>query len=226
MKKGILVAVAILIIAIGGFLGARALLFPKPDVPVPSADLTAPGVVDEPQGADDAGELPDEAQGPVRAYDNGLASFTYDSTKLVFQEMPSADESGYSMTSFLVLDSDDVLPRVDVMPLVMDEAIPETLPESDWQSLAKTLILAYYNAAEHGNVVIDISSTVVKVDGNSAKLYVGFTTTLDGSETPNMSGAVRMTTNGTNAVITLALAEKGTSVPQEMYDLYMSAVVH
>jgi len=162
----------------------------------------------------------------IQTYENGMAEFSYDSDKIVFQEMPSSDENGYPMTSFLLKNNEEVLPRLDVIPLKLTEPFSQEVTVEEWQELVKSLLLAYYNTEEQNNVAINFADGVVKVDESSAKMYVYVTSTLNGSATPNMNGVVRLFGNNDSAVITLALAEKGESIPKEMEDIYMSVVLN
>ena len=172
-------------------------------------------------GEDDDGEVNEQVAG-LQTYENGLAEFTYDSGKIVFMEMPSDDEEGYPMTSFLLDDTEDVLPRLDVLPLKLTEPFAELVTVEEWQELVKSLILAYYSTLEQESVKITFADGVVKVDNGEAKMYVYVTTTLEGSSTPDMSGVIRLTANNESAVVTLALARKGEAIPSEIEDVYMS----
>ena len=126
------------------------------------------------------------------------------------------------MTSFLLNDTEDVLPRLDVLPLKLTEPFTESVTVEEWQELVKSLILAYYSTLEQENVKITFADGVVKVDNGEAKMYVYVTTTLEGSSTPDMSGVIRLTANNESAVVTLALARKGEAIPSEIEDVYMS----
>ena len=172
-------------------------------------------------GEEDDGEVNEQVAG-LQTYENGLAEFTYDIGKIVFMEMPSDDEEGYPMTSFLLNDTEDVLPRLDVLPLKLTEPFTESVTVEEWQELVKSLILAYYSTLEQENVKITFADGVVKVDNGEAKMYVYVTTTLEGSSTPDMSGVIRLTANNESAVVTLALARKGEAIPSEIEDVYMS----
>lgn len=176
------------------------------------------------------GSLPEEgyefeqASG-MQSYENGLAAFSYDSDKVIFLEMPSSDENGYPMTSFLLKDDENVLPRLDVIPLKLEEPFSQDVTVDDWQELVRALLLAYYNTEEQSRVVINFADGVVKVDEDSAKMYMYVTCTLDGSATPNMNGVIRLVGNNKSAIITLALAEKGFTIPDELEDIYMSVTL-
>ena len=176
------------------------------------------------------GSLPEEgyefeqASG-MQSYENGLAAFSYDSDKVIFLEMPSSDENGYPMTSFLLKDDENVLPRLDVIPLKLEEPFSQDVTVDDWQELVRALLLAYYNTEEQSRVVINFADGVVKVDENSAKMYMYATCTLDGSATPNMNGVIRLVGNNKSAIITLALTEKGFTIPDELEDIYMSVTL-
>lgn len=161
-------------------------------------------------------------EGGLQTYENGLAEFTYDSGKIVFMEMPSDDEGGYPMTSFLLINNEDVLPRLDVVPLQLTEPFAESVTVEEWQELVRSLILAYYSTLEQESVKINFADGVVKVDNGEAKMYVYVTTTLSGSSTPDMNGVIRLTANSESAVVTLALARKGETIPSEIEDVYMS----
>lgn len=158
----------------------------------------------------------------LQTYENGLAEFTYDSNKIVFMEMPSDDEDGYPMTSFLMLNNEDVLPRLDVIPMKLTEPFTESVSVEEWQQLVKSLILAYYNTSEQEQVNINFSDGVVKVNEGEAKMYVYVSTKLDASATPDLNGVIRLTANNKAAVVTLALAHRGESIPSELEDVYMS----
>lgn len=172
-------------------------------------------------GEEDDCEVNEQVAG-LQTYENGLAEFTYDIGKIVFMEMPSDDEEGYPMTSFLLNDTEDVLPRLDVLPLKLTEPFTESVTVEEWQELVKSLILAYYSTLEQESVKITFADGVVKVDNEEAKMYVYVTTTLEGSSTPDMSGVIRLTANNESAVVTLALARKGEAIPSEIEDVYMS----
>ena len=172
-------------------------------------------------------EIDEESQvSGIQTYENGMAAFVYDSDKIVFQEMPSSDENGYPMTSFLLKDNEDVLPRLDIIPLQLTEPFSQDITVDDWQELVRALILAYYNTEEQQRVAINFADGVVKVDEDSAKMYVYVTSTLDGAATPNMNGVIRLCGNKESAVVTLALSQKGMAIPSEIEDIYMSVTLN
>lgn len=215
MKKVIVtVGIAILVFIIG-IVGAKVFLFSDSDDDgIYTADEN--GVV-----------LQDEiVEEGSHTYENGLASFTYDGAALSFTEIPSDDESGYPMTSFVLSDSEDVLPRVDIYPLTLTIPFDENAPKDDWETLVKTMLKAYYNKEEQESVDIVVSNTVVKTGEDMVKMFSNFETTLVGSVTPNLTGAARLVANDKTAVLTLALTHKGGYLPQEMIDLYMSSQLH
>lgn len=158
--------------------------------------------------------------GGMKTYSNGIASFTYDSASLCFEEMPSDNEDGYPFTSFLPLNSTAALPRVDIVPLV--GSVFSGWSEEEWKNLARSLILAYYQPSEYEQVAINFGTPVMKSDGNEIKMFIAFDTALDGSATPNMHGVLRLVSDGGKGVVTAALSETGQYVPASMESLYMS----
>lgn len=230
MKKMIVtILIALVVIAAAAF-GVKALLFPSSnaspvstDTPAVSEDVS-PGQ-DENVGEEEVIVSTDNAN-PMKSYDNGMASFTYDSSKLYFAEEPSDNENGIPLTSFLQIDTTDVLPRLDIMPLTLDAPFPATTAESEWEDLAKSLILAYYSESAREAVNLAFKDTTVKVEGDTAKMYVSFTCILDDSAEYSLSGIVRLVSNADSAIITVAMCRNGDTIPSELYDTYMSVELH
>ena len=233
MRKLVLSVLALLLVCAAALYGASVLFHSSEDAG--DTDDTSQQQQVEDVGGESQGDSPDltgtvqvnpETATGIHKYDNGMASFSYDAAKLMFQEMPSDDESGYPMTSFLPANSDDVLPRVDIIPLVLDTPFDSTTNKEEWESLVKTLVLAYYAQSEWESVSLVFDSSTVKVEDGGAKMFARFSTKLDGSATPNLTGAIRLISNEKNAVVSIALTRTGNLVPQEMTDLYMSASLH
>ena len=228
MRKLILSVLALLLVCAAALYGASALFHPAGNPDDSSSQQMDMAVESQGDTPDITGEVqvnPETATG-THQYDNGMASFSYDAEKLMFQEMPSDDENGYPMTSFLLANSDDVLPRVDIIPLVLDTPFDSSTNKEEWESLVRTLVLAYYAQSEWEAVSLAFDSSTVKVESDNAKMFARFSTKLDGSATPNLTGAIRLIANDKNAVVSIALARTGSLVPQEMTDLYMSANLH
>ena len=243
MKKNILIGVGIAVVLALSLLGVKTFLFDggRPD-PVPmqpsveqSADVgqtEQSGAEGEPEQGEPAENQPAIQEVPMVTnpnavpYSNGMASFTYDSTQLVWEEMPSDQDHGYPMTSFYMANGTEAMPRVDILPAVLEAPFQSTLTDAEWEAFAKQLILAYYTPDEQSKVALNMSNTVVKVEGDSSKMYVGFTATIEAAPDYNMSGSVRLVSKGTNASVTIATCKPGASIPQVMQDLYMSATIN
>ena len=133
MKKMIIAIVCAVVILIAGIFGAKALLFPGDKNPETDLDTPIVPITDaqNPNGQEanpDAPAVnipavtpvaPTGSDDPLKIYDNGAATFSYDSTKLIFDEIPPSEENGIPMVSFMPVDAEDVLPRVDAMPLTV-----------------------------------------------------------------------------------------------------------
>ena len=168
-------------------------------------------------------EQPTSAQ----VYDNGIATMTYDGTKLFFSETPSDDESAYPLTTFLSVENEDVLPRLDIIPIDVTSSTP-ILTEDNFSQLVKTMLLGYYTINEQGGVNIALDTPMI-TEGANGVLYVGsigFSTSKEGSFTPDMNGTARIQIFGTRALVTLELAKKGMEVPKEFTDVAVSAKMY
>ena len=218
MKKMIIAIVCAVIILIVGILGAKALLFSgdktpetDPDTPiVPITDAQNPNGQDANSDASTADipavtpVAPTGSDDPVKLYDNGAATFSYDSTKLIFDEIPPSEENGIPMVSFMPVDSEDVLPRVDAMPLTVSASGEGTenfynIDEESWKQLAAACVLQYLSPASK-----DAAQT-----GDSS-----------------MNGSIRLIANGENAMITMAMSRQSSSLPEALKDVYMSMQLH
>ena len=117
MKKMIIAIVCAVVILIAGIFGAKALLFPGDKNPETDLDTPIVPITDaqNPNGQEanpDAPAVnipavtpvaPTGSDDPLKIYDNGAATFSYDSTKLIFDEIPPSEENGIPMVSLCLL---------------------------------------------------------------------------------------------------------------------------
>ena len=222
MKKLLISLLIVVVLFALGFFGASHFLFNDTEAPE-EEQLPTEYVADE-NGT--VSQVEEEAN-TAATYENGLATFTYDSSLLMFDEIPSDKEGGYPMSSFTLMDSEDILPRVDIYPLVLETPITdEETAKQDWETLVRSMLLGYYNAGEQEGVSITLTNHAVRIEDGVAKMFCNFSTSLANSATPNLSGSARMIADEDSAVLTLGIAKSGSSVPQAMVDLYMSAALH
>ena len=236
MKKLLVTLVITLLVVVVAIFGVKTFLFPDTNTGTKVTPNDEPGIIATDDGqamtdnvgtdADNTVSVVPNSDDPIKTYDNGLATFTYDSTQVFFSEMPSDSEDGYPITMWQMIDGDGGLPFMDTMPLTLTQPFPEETGEQDWDDMIKALLVAYYAVEDRENVQISITDSVVKVDGDEAKAFANFTTTLDGSATPNLTGCARMVSDADSAVVMVALAEEGNQVPQVFKDIYMSAELY
>lgn len=248
MKKMIIAIICAVVVLIAGIFGAKALLFsgdktPKtdPDTPIiPITDEQQPVQTDPAQTPDIPAVTPVAPEGsdnPVKLYDNGAASFKYDSTKVAFDEIPPSEENGIPMVSFVPADSEEVLPRVDAMPLTVsatgegDENF-YNINEESWKQLAAACVLQYLSQTSRDAAQITFQNTVVKPDGaTSMKLFTNISVSIPeniSSQTGDfsMNGSIRMIASGEKAMITMAMSRQNASLPECLKDVYMSMELH
>lgn len=163
-----------------------------------------------------------EGDSPIKEYDNGIATFTYDSTKLFFDEMPSDNTDGIPQTWFFQTYSNAAIPSVAVFPLILEKPFSTGVSNEDWEGLAKAHILSFFSPDMQGLTSVKFSGTVVKVEGETAKMYLQFDCDVASSPENNINGVVRLVADSQHAIITVAVAADGQSIPAEMTDTYMS----
>lgn len=250
MRKMILCVVLAVLVLIGALFCAGKLFFssiqapavspspaqaqdaqPSESEPEPAVSDTSSPATPEPSSEPSPSPLPTapQTEDGKTLYDNGVATFQYDAEAVYFSEIPSDQDNGIPMTSFLMLGTEDVLPRVDAMPLTISDSGEGAnnfynITEEDWLALAKALVAGYYPTSVQDKMSITLSDPAVKVDGTTAKLYVSFSSRSD--EDSNFDGSVRLIANGTNAIATVALTPVGSSLPTALHDVYMSVDVY
>lgn len=250
MKKTIIAAVCAVLVLILGIIGVRAFLIPGdkgpasdqdvPNIPITSTAQDDPVAIqpNEPDGPGIPSVTPvtpnnDE---PVKFYDNGIASFSYDSTKLVFDEIPPSDENGIPMVSFMPMDSENALPRVDAMPLKVSATGDGddnfyNINEEGWQKLAAACVLQYFSQTSQNAAQISFANTTVKPEGGtSMKMFTSISVTIPediAAQTGDysMSGSIRLVAKGETAMITMAMYRQNSFLPAELEDVYMSMLL-
>lgn len=249
MKKTIITIVITVVVMILGIIGAKLLLSSGDKTPDP-ADATyipiaatpeTPAVVADPTPAVDpvvpavTPTLPGSDE-PIKFLDIGIASFNYDSTKLVFDEIPSDEENGIPMVSFMPSDAEDILPRVDAMPIKVSNTGEGdqnfyNMNEESWQNLVAACVLKYLSPAGQEQAQLSFSDTVVKREDNaSMKMFTNVSINVPSDISAqtgdlNMNGSIRLIANGENAVITMAMYRQNSSLPEALKDAYMSLQV-
>ena len=247
MMKIILIVAAVVVLILG-IIGVKVFLFSGekqpadtdvPNIPITSADnvqAVDPVVTDEPSIPAVTPTVPNSDE-PVKLYDNGLAAFNYDSTKLVFDEIPPSDENGIPMVSFMPIDSENALPRVDAMPLTVSatgdgDSNFYNITEESWQQLAAACVLQYLSPTSQDAAQISFSGTTVKPEGaTSMKMFTNISVTIPeniASQTGDfsMNGSIRLVASGEQAMITMAMYRQNSSLPEELKDVYMSMQLH
>lgn len=251
MKKMIIAIVCAVVILIAGIFGAKALLFPGDKNPETDLDTPIVPITDaqNPNGQEanpDAPAVnipavtpvaPTGSDDPLKIYDNGAATFSYDSTKLIFDEIPPSEENGIPMVSFMPVDAEDVLPRVDAMPLTVSASGEGAenfynIDEESWKQLAAACILEYLSPTSKDAAQISFENTVVKPESaTSAKMFTNISLSIPAdiavqTGDASMNGSVRLVANGENAMITMAMSRQSSSLPESLKDVYMSMELH
>lgn len=247
MKKTIVVIVCAVLVIIVGIFGAKAFLFsgnkePNSDatnIPITSTDNPAAAMSDAADNPDIPAVTPTvpNSDDPIKLYDNGVATFNYDSTKLVFDEIPPSEENGIPMVSFMPADSENALPRVDAMPLTVSatgdgEENFYNINEDSWQQLAAACVLQYYSPASQDAAQISFSNTTVKSESAmSMKMFTNIGVIIPSEIAAqtgdfSMNGSIRLIASGEQAMITMAMYNQNSSLPNELRDVYMSMQLH
>ena len=159
-------------------------------------------------------------------YNNGLASFVYDATQLIWEEIPSDQDNGYPMSSFYLLDGGEALPRVDVFSAELTVPFADGQAEAEWEAFAKEMVMAYYTEEEHESVALTVGEPVVKYEDGITKAYLPFEAILEIAPEYSIAGSVRMLASGTKASITVAAHKPGETMDEVLYELVMSAEVN
>lgn len=250
MKKTIITILLTVVVLVVAAIGVKVFLFSGND------DAKDPGTVDttnipittdqQPSAVDpvqsDPNEIPavtptvPSADDPVKLLDIGTATFKYDSTKLVFDEIPPAEENGTPMVSFMSIEGDETLPRVDAIPLKVSitgegEDNFMNITEESWQKLAAASVIQYLSPMSQEKAQISFSGTVVKKESDSSmKMFTNVSISIPNevaTQTGDMSmnGSIRLVSNSENAVITMAMCRQSSSLPEAMKDAYMSLEV-
>jgi len=249
MKRILCVILAALTVLILGIVGAKLLLFPSGDkVPDSVADPTNIPITAGQPSAGTGVQTTQQPQIPavtpiipgadesVKLLDIGVVAFHYDSTALVFDEIPSSEENGAPMVSFMPADATDTLPRVDAMPIKVSstgegEDNFYNMTEESWQNLAAACVLQYLSPMSQEKAQFSFSGTVVKKeDGLTMKMFTNISVTVPediAAQTGdvNMGGSIRLISNGENAVVTMAMYKQGQPLPSALKDAYMSMEV-
>ena len=227
MKKTIIIILGLLFIAVIGIVLAVNFL-----------ENASSGEIDQPEDitqADDTAidnDVPSivstepEDDNPIKTYDNGVATFTYDSTKVYFDEMPAENTDGIPQSWFFMVESDSAIPSITVFPMVLEKAFTADVTKEDWEDLAKAFILSYFTTDVQSLVDVKFSGTALKIEDETAKMYVSFDCDVLGSPENNMNGVVRLVSNASYAMVTVAIVQDGQSMPQELIDTYMSVELY
>ena len=231
MKKMIIAIVCAVVILIAGIFGAKALLFPGDKNPETDLDTPIVPITDaqNPNGQEanpDAPAVnipavtpvaPTGSDDPLKIYDNGAATFSYDSTKLIFDEIPPSEENGIPMVSFMPVDAAENFYNID---------------EESWKQLAAACILEYLSPTSKDAAQISFENTVVKPESaTSAKMFTNISVSIPAdiavqTGDASMNGSVRLVANGENAMITMAMSRQSSSLPESLKDVYMSMELH
>ena len=99
------------------------------------------------------------------------------------------------------------------------------ITNEDWEELAKAYIMSYFSPDAQGLVTVAMNGTVVKIDGDNAKMYVAFDCDVASSPANNINGVVRLVANANNAIVTVAVTADGQSLPECLNDVYMSVAL-
>jgi len=193
----------------------------------PATDESASPDVRATQSGDvgDVSPAPED-DNPIKAYDNGIACFMYDSRKVFFDEMPSDNIDGIPQTWFFMADSNSAMPSVAAFPIPLENPFTSEVTNEDWENLAKFYIMSFFSPDVQDLVSVNMSDTVVKINGDTAKMYVAFDCDVASSPENNMNGVVRLVSNASNAVVTVAITEDGQSLPEALQDTYMSVTLN
>lgn len=247
MKKTIITILITVLVMVIALVGVKVFLFSGDKTPAPT-DTTNIPITSQPAQTT-PGEDPAQPANPipavtptlpgsdeaVRLLDIGVASFNYDSTKLVFDEIPSDEEDGTPMVSFMPADAAETLPRVDAMPIKVSNSGDGdqnfyNMTEDSWQNLAAACVLQYLSPSGQEKAQLSFSGTVVKKEENSMKMFTNISVTVPADIAAqtgdvSMNGSIRLISNGGNAVITMAMYRQNSSLPEALKDAYMSLQV-
>lgn len=198
-------------------LGIRAVLSSNAKLSeVPSDKATAVHL------SESLSEQPPKIDPTKTTYANGLATFVYDATQLIWEEIPSDEDNGLPMASFFLLDGGAALPRVDIFPAKLRAPFSEGQAEAEWTSFAREMVLAYYTPEERDQIALNMGEPVVKIEDGITKTYITFEAVLEQAPEYSMAGSVRMLANDAKASITISAHQPGESLPGVLYDLAMS----
>ena len=125
--------------------------------------------------------------------------------------------------SFLSVETDDAMPRIDVCPLTLPEPFKADTSKEEWQSLVTTLLKSYFSTDIQSNVNIAYSDVVVNVTDTGAEMSLSFNCTVKDFESGNMAGLVRLIANTNNAIIVAAMYQGEDGLPGYFTDTYLSA---
>lgn len=248
MKKMIIAIVCALLVLVLGVIGVKTFLLSGdkdsatdvPNIPITNTTTDQPAVdpvVPENPTVPAVTPTAPNSDEPIKLYDNGVASFNYDSTKLIFDEIPPSEENGVPMVSFMLADSENALPRVDAMPLKVSatgdgEENFYNISEDVWQQLAAEAVRQYYSPASKAAAQISFSGTVVKPESTtSMKMFTNISVTIPSDIAAqtgdfSMNGSIRLVASGEQAMITMAMYGQNSSLPEELKDVYMSMQLH
>lgn len=220
MKKVIIGVIAAFGVALVAIILAFQFLVPSKN-PGPVKSSTPPNAANiDPSTATPA---PEDAN-PIKVYDNGIATFAYDNRKVYFDEMPSDNVDGTPQTWFFLSNSNSALPSVAAYPMTLEKPF-NNITNEDWEELAKAYIMSYFSPDVQGLVTVAMNGTVVKIDGDNAKMYVAFDCDVASSPANNINGVVRLVANANNAMVTVAVTADGQSLPECLSDVYMSVAL-
>lgn len=220
MKKVLIILVAALLAAATCILLAVHFLSPgKEPTPTETTNPSA-GVSGTLDG--ETPSLPPENANPIKIYSNGIATFVYDSRKVYFDEMPSDNIDGAPQTWFFMADTNTATPSVAAFPLALESPFGTSVTDEDWEELAKAYIMSFFSPDMQRLVTVKTDGTVVKIDGDTAKMYVRFDCDVASSPENNINGVVRLVSNANNAMVTVAITADGQNLPEALTDVYMS----
>ena len=139
---------------------------------------------------------------------------------MLFRSSDNID--GAPQTWFFMADTNTATPSVAAFPLALESPFGTSVTDEDWEELAKAYIMSFFSPDMQRLVTVKTDGTVVKIDGDTAKMYVRFDCDVASSPENNINGVVRLVSNANNAMVTVAITADGQNLPEALTDVYMS----
>ena len=165
-------------------------------------------------------------QAPIKTYDDGIASFAYDSTKLAFDEVMADNTDGIPLTSFLMIDPGESLPRLDVFPLTLDAPFSTDTTEDEFKNLVGALVISYFEKEQQDQVGIKFDTAIMNIEESTASMEISFSSILSTDIDKNMTGIAKLISDENHALIMIALTKEGNTIPTELTDVIKSAELY